>query len=122
MCQWRRELLAGLLANDLLAFQVERDRRNFILAVQDELGAEIEADGASVRFKGRSTTVVSVPIGVDYDRIQGVVTARGIRRRPAAACVQMFGLDGDEHRRRRASIGSTTRKGFPSGSKRSIAC
>lgn len=73
MCQWRRELLAGLLANDLLAFQVERDRRNFMLAVQDELGAEVEADGASVRFKGRSTTVVSVPIGVDYDRIQGVV-------------------------------------------------
>jgi trehalose-6-phosphate synthase/Kef-type K+ transport system membrane component KefB len=77
MCQWRRELLAGLLANDLLAFQVERDRRNFILAVQDELGAEIEADGASVRFKGRHTTVVSVPIGVDYDRIQGVVTHTG---------------------------------------------
>jgi trehalose-6-phosphate synthase len=77
MCQWRREVLAGLLANDLLAFQVERDRRNFILAVQDELGAEIEADGASVRFKGRSTTVVSVPIGVDYDRIQGVVTHPG---------------------------------------------
>jgi trehalose-6-phosphate synthase len=77
ICQWRRELLAGLLANDLVAFQVERDRRNFILAVQDELGAEIEADGASVRFKGRNTTVISVPIGVDYDRIQGVVTAAG---------------------------------------------
>jgi len=77
MCQWRRELLAGLLANDLLAFQVERDRRNFVVAVQDELGAEIEADGASVRFKGHSTTVVSVPIGVDYDRIQAVVTATG---------------------------------------------
>ena len=77
MCQWRRELLAGLLANDLLAFQVERDRRNFILGVQDELGAEIEADGASVRFKGRHTTVVSVPIGVDYDRIQGVAAAAG---------------------------------------------
>jgi trehalose-6-phosphate synthase len=77
MCQWRRELLAGLLANDLLAFQVERDRRNFVLAVQDELGAEIEADAASVRFKGRNTTVISVPIGVDYDRIQGVVTAAG---------------------------------------------
>ena len=91
MCQWRRELLAGLLANDLLAFQVERDRRNFVLSVQDELGAEIEADGSSVRFKGRSTTVVSVPIGVDYDRIQGVVTsavfdAEQLRLR------QMFGL------------------------------
>ena len=75
MCQWRNELLAGLLANDLIAFQVERDRRNFLFAVEDELGAEIEADGASVRFKGRSTTVVAVPIGVDYDRIQSAVTA-----------------------------------------------
>ena len=91
MCQWRRELLAGLLANDLLAFQVERDRRNFIFAVQDELGAEIEADGASVRFKGQSTTVVAVPIGVDYDRIQGVVTAAefGTEQRRLR---EMFGL------------------------------
>jgi trehalose 6-phosphate synthase len=77
MCQFRGELLAGLLANDLLAFQVERDRRNFMQAVDDELGGEIEADGASVRFRGRSTTVIAVPIGVDYDRIQGVVTAAG---------------------------------------------
>ena len=91
MCQWRRELLGGLLANDLLAFQVERDRRNFILAVQDELGAEIEADGASVRFKGRSTTVVSVPIGVDYDRIQGVVTAAGFNTEQLRLR-QLFGL------------------------------
>ena len=68
-------------------------------AVQDELGAEIEADGASVRFKGRNTTVVSVPIGVDYDRIQGVVTAAGFDdeqqrlRRDVRA-------DAGEHRRR----------------------
>jgi trehalose-6-phosphate synthase/Kef-type K+ transport system membrane component KefB len=91
MCQWRRELLAGLLANDLLAFQVERDRRNFIHAVQDELGAEIEADGASVRYKGRSTTVVSVPIGVDYDRIQGVVTHAGFDEE-SVRLREMFGL------------------------------
>ncbi|MBI4886130.1 MAG: trehalose-6-phosphate synthase [Acidobacteria bacterium] len=74
ICPWRREILAGLLANDLLAFQVERDRRNFVLAAEDELGAEIEADGARIRFAGRSITVVAVPIGVDYDRIQGVAS------------------------------------------------
>ena len=91
MCQWRRELLAGLLANDLLAFQVERDRRNFVLSVQDELGAEIEADGTSVRFKGRSTTVVSAPIGVDYDRIQGVVTSAGFDAEQLRLR-EMFGL------------------------------
>jgi len=91
MCQWRRELLAGLLANDLLAFQVERDRRNFLLAVEDELGAEIESDASSVRFKGRSTSVVPVPIGVDYDRIQQVVKAQGFRCDQERLRVQ-FGL------------------------------
>jgi trehalose-6-phosphate synthase/Kef-type K+ transport system membrane component KefB len=74
ICPWRREILSGLLANDLLAFQLERDRRNFVAAAEDELGAEIEADGARVRFAGRSSTVVAVPIGVDYDRIQGVAS------------------------------------------------
>ena len=37
ICPWRRELLAGLLGNDLLAFQLERDRDNFLRAVEEEL-------------------------------------------------------------------------------------
>ncbi len=78
ICPWRREILRGLLANDFLAFQVDRDRHNFVLACEDELGAEVEADGASLRFDGRSTTVVAVPIGVDYDRIQAAVSDAGM--------------------------------------------
>ena len=70
ICPWRREIVAGLLANDLLAFQVERDRRNFLMAAEEELGAEVELESSRVRFAGRQSTVVSVPIGVDYDRIQ----------------------------------------------------
>ena len=72
ICPWRQEILTGLLANDLLAFQLERDRRNFLLAVEDELGAEIDTEASEVRLKGRHTTVVSVPIGVDFDRIQRI--------------------------------------------------
>ena len=74
ICPWRRELLGGLLANDFLAFQLERDRRNFVAAVEDELDVEIEADGARIRLEDRSATVVSVPIGVDYDRIQATAS------------------------------------------------
>ena len=70
ICPWRRELVAGLLANDLIAFQLERDRRNFLMAAEEELHAEVELESSRVRFAGRLTTVVSVPIGVDYDRIQ----------------------------------------------------
>jgi trehalose-6-phosphate synthase/Kef-type K+ transport system membrane component KefB len=72
ICPWRRELLAGLLANDLVAFQLERDRRNFLLAVDEELGAEVDSEGQRVWFEDRVCTVTTVPIGVDYDRIQTV--------------------------------------------------
>ncbi len=71
ICPWRRELVAGLLANDLIAFQVERDRRNFLMAAEEELQADVEIEASRVRYNGRTTTVVSVPIGVDFDRIQG---------------------------------------------------
>jgi len=68
ICPWRRELLSGLLANDLLAFQLERDRRNFIAAARDELGAVVTRN--TVSAAGRITAVKAVPIGVDYDRFQ----------------------------------------------------
>jgi trehalose-6-phosphate synthase/Kef-type K+ transport system membrane component KefB len=72
ICPWRRELLAGLLANDLVAFQLERDRRNFLLAVEDELDAETDEDSQRIWYRDRATVVTAAPIGVDYDRIQGV--------------------------------------------------
>jgi trehalose 6-phosphate synthase len=95
MCPWWSELLGGMLANDLVAFQVERDRRNFLQAAADELGAEIEGDGTIVRHQGRRTTVISVPIGVDYDRIQAVVAEPAFEREQCRLR-EAFGLrDGD---------------------------
>jgi trehalose 6-phosphate synthase len=80
ICPWRREILSGLLANDLLAFQLERDRRNFILAVRDELKLDVELEGERVRWGDRVTTVTAVPIGVDYDRMQSVGGDQAIAR------------------------------------------
>jgi trehalose-6-phosphate synthase/Kef-type K+ transport system membrane component KefB len=72
ICPWRQEILTGLLGNDLLAFQLERDRQNFLSAVSEELDAEVELEASRVTLAGRRSTVVSVPIGVDYDRIRDV--------------------------------------------------
>jgi trehalose-6-phosphate synthase/Kef-type K+ transport system membrane component KefB len=94
ICPWRRELLAGLLANDLLAFQLERDRRNFLLAADEELGAEIENEASRVRFNGRTSTVVSVPIGVDYDRIQSIAADPALADEQARLA-RRFRLTGD---------------------------
>ena len=72
ICPWRAELLEGLAANDLLAFQLERDRQNFLQAAEEELHAEVDVETSRIWIGERSTTVVSVPIGVDYDRIQEI--------------------------------------------------
>src|SRR5690606_29168731 len=78
ICPWRRELLMGLLANDLLAFQLERDRRNFLRAVEEEELGEVEIEASRVRIEGHLSTVISVPIGVDYDRIQAIASAEAL--------------------------------------------
>lgn len=67
MCPWRREVLTGLLANDLVAFQLERDRRNFLTCCRDEFKAAVRS--GRVIVDKRETRTVSAPIGVDFDRL-----------------------------------------------------
>ena len=70
MCPWRRDLISGLLGNDLIAFQLDRDRRNFLIAAREELSLETSRN--TVRMGNRIVAVKAVPIGVDYDRIQRI--------------------------------------------------
>ena len=93
ICPWRQEIMRGLLANDLLAFQLERDRRNFLLCVRDELPAEVER--SVVRLDGHTTRVVSAPIGVDYDRIHSIATGGNLASEKARLCREL-GLDRDD--------------------------
>ena len=76
-CPWWRALVEGLLSNDFVAFQVERDRRNFIAAAR-ACGATT-ADRGIVAHRGRVVRVAAVPIGVDFDRISAIA------REPALA-------------------------------------
>jgi trehalose-6-phosphate synthase len=70
ICPWRKEIVEGLLANNLIAFQVERDRRNFLAAVREEL--HLDTSRGVVRIGDREIHVVAAPIGVDFDRISGI--------------------------------------------------
>jgi trehalose 6-phosphate synthase len=80
ICPWSREIVSSLLANNLLAFQLERDRRNFLMAVEDEgVDAELDLEASSVRVGDHTCVVVAVPIGVDYDRIQTMTTDESLR-------------------------------------------
>ena len=76
ICPNRGEILEGLLACDLLAFQLDRDRRNFLAAARAELGVKVSR--GRVHAQNRVTTVTAVPIGVDFDRIQKVTRDPGL--------------------------------------------
>ena len=89
ICPWRRELLAGLLGNDLIAFQLERDRRNFLTAAR-EIGLEVTRN--TVRMGNRIVAVKAVPIGIDYDRIQRITHDPALRAEQARLR-QELGLD-----------------------------
>ncbi|HEY7473500.1 MAG TPA: trehalose-6-phosphate synthase [Vicinamibacterales bacterium] len=71
ICPWRKEILEGLLSNDLLAFQLPRDQRNFMVSIADELGAT--ASGETVYFGDRPVRVLAIPIGADFDRITEIL-------------------------------------------------
>jgi trehalose 6-phosphate synthase len=77
MCPWRREIVEGLLNNDLLAFQVPRDQRNFLTAVQEEIGAPVS--GEIVHYGDRGVRVVAIPIGADFDRIQAILADEALQ-------------------------------------------
>jgi trehalose 6-phosphate synthase len=71
ICPWRKEIVEGLLHNDLIAFQLPRDQRNFLQAVAVEVGASVS--GETAYFENRAVRVVSIPIGADFDRITEIL-------------------------------------------------
>ena len=90
ICPWRRDLIAGLLGNDLIAFQIDRDRRNFLAAARETLDLEVTRN--TVRMGNRIIAVKAVPIGVDYDRIQQIAREPAIEAE-MARLRQELGLD-----------------------------
>lgn len=62
----RRELLLGLLAADLLAFQTPSHAEPFLHCVQEFLGAIVHSSRDHVVYNGHDTRVTAHPISVDF--------------------------------------------------------
>jgi alpha,alpha-trehalose-phosphate synthase [UDP-forming] len=68
---WRGQILNAFLAYDLLGFQTQRDRRNFLSCVEyllDKLEIRKAKDPSlmEVRTQNRAVRVGTFPIGIDY--------------------------------------------------------
>lgn len=75
ICPWRRDLLRGLLGNDLLGFHLPYHCNNFIETVERELQVRVDREANVVFGTNRDgsrtrTAIAAFPFSVDYHRIQ----------------------------------------------------
>jgi trehalose 6-phosphate synthase len=65
VCPWAKELLDGMLGNDLLGFHTQNDCNNFLESVDRSLECRIDRERFAVNRGGQETTVKPFPISVD---------------------------------------------------------
>ncbi len=67
VCPWARELLDGLLGNDLLGFHTQHDCNNFQECVDRTLECRVNRETFSITRGGHDTLLRPFPISVDPD-------------------------------------------------------
>lgn len=66
ICPWRRELLAGMLAADVIGFHTRYHCLNFLSTVGRYLEARVDLEAMSVEYQGHITRVKPYPISVEW--------------------------------------------------------
>lgn len=71
ICPQKKEILEGMLANDMVGFQIRYHHDNFLACVDRELESRIDREKTSVFFQNHETLVRAFPISIDFDVISG---------------------------------------------------
>ncbi len=66
---WAREILEGLLANDLIGFHIRNYCMNFLASTEKILGAKADYKNYTVEYNGHITHVKNFPISIDFETI-----------------------------------------------------
>jgi alpha,alpha-trehalose-phosphate synthase [UDP-forming] len=96
---WWREIVAGMLGSDVIAFHRKAHADNFLALVQRHSPAEVEPNGDRVLIRNRAVKVSAVPLGVDADYFDAlssspqVATEAGNIRRASGSDYLMLGVD-----------------------------
>jgi len=78
ICPQQKELLEGLLANDLLGFQIRYHCNNFLDVVDRTMECKIDRERFSIIKNHRETLIRSYPIGVDVAGISEVAQSPAV--------------------------------------------
>lgn len=80
ICPWRKEILEGLLSNDLLGFHIPSYCKNFLETVEKELKAKVDYKKYLVYYKGHKTSVRAFPISIDFDVLDKVSRSKEVKK------------------------------------------
>ena len=69
ICPWQKEILQGLLGNDLLGFHIRHHCNNFLDTVDRAIEARVDWDDYEVACGDSKTAVRFFPISVDFEAL-----------------------------------------------------
>ncbi|PJA50716.1 MAG: trehalose-6-phosphate synthase [Syntrophobacterales bacterium CG_4_9_14_3_um_filter_49_8] len=76
VCPQSKEILEGLLGNDLIGFQIPLFVKNFLDCVRECLHADVDYQNSIVIYKGRTTRLETSPISIDYDKFDSMASSQ----------------------------------------------
>lgn len=76
ICPQAREIIEGLLGNDLIGFQIPLFVKNFMDCVRECLDADIDYTKETINFKGHTTRLKAFPISIDFDKFNSMASSQ----------------------------------------------
>jgi trehalose-6-phosphate synthase len=67
ICPWQKDILEGLLSNDLFAFHIRYHCNNFMDTVSRALEARVDFERYEISYNNHKTAVRPFPISVDFE-------------------------------------------------------
>jgi trehalose-6-phosphate synthase len=93
ICPWQRELLAGLLGADLMAFHIQSHCNNFLQTVDRTLESRIDWEHFTVNREDHRTVVKPFPISVEFTEAPAVAAERGSAYTERATLPRELGVE-----------------------------
>ncbi len=81
ICPWKKEILEGLLSNDLLGFHLRYFCDNFLDTIDREIEARIDRERHSVFKGGKETLIRPYPISVDYEETSALASSAVVQEK-----------------------------------------
>lgn len=76
ICPQAKEIIEGLLGNDLIGFQIPLFVKNFMDCASECLDADIDYSRATIDFKGHTTRLKTFPISIDFDKFNSMASSQ----------------------------------------------